>query len=211
MDLVHPDIDRYLTSLAAHGDPVLGEMERIGAERDFPIVGPQVGRLLEVAARACGARRVLELGSGFGYSAYWFLRAVGPEGTVLLTEGSLERAKEADGFLTRGGFAGRFRIEVGDGLEIAAALTGPFDVLFCDVDKHDYPKALPLARRLLRPGGLFITDNMLWDGKVLAPAPDDLTTGGVLELTRALYAAPDFATTLVPLRDGLTVAVKVAP
>ena len=78
MDLVHPDIDRYLTSLAAHGDPVLGEMERIGAERNFPIVGPQVGRLLETLARACGARRVLELGSGFGYSAYWFLRAVGP-------------------------------------------------------------------------------------------------------------------------------------
>ena len=211
MDLVHPDIDRYLTALAAHGDPVLAEMERLGAERNFPIVGPQVGRLLEITARACGARRVLELGSGFGYSAYWFLRAVGPEGTVFLTEGSAERAKEADAFLTRGGFAGRFRVEVGDGLAIAAALTGPFDVVFCDIDKHDYPKALPIARLLLRTGGLFITDNMLWDGKVLSPAPDDRTTSGVLELTRALYSAPDFITTLVPLRDGLTVAVKVAP
>jgi predicted O-methyltransferase YrrM len=211
MDLVHPDIDRYLTALAAHGDPVLGEMERLGAQRDFPIVGPQVGRLLEVAARSCGARRVLELGSGFGYSAYWFLRAVGREGTVLLTEGSAERAREAEAFLTRGGFAGRFRIEVGDGLKIAAALDGPFDVVFCDVDKHDYPKALPIARHLLRVGGLFITDNMLWDGNVLAPAPEDRTTTGVLDLTRALYAAEDFVTTLVPLRDGLTVAVKVAP
>jgi len=211
MDLVHPDIDRYLTSLAAHGDPVLGEMERLGAERDFPIVGPQVGRLLETTTRACGARRVLELGSGFGYSAYWFLRAVGPEGTVFLTEGSAERADEANSFLTRGGFAGRFRIEVGDGLAIAEALTGPFDVVFCDIDKHDYPKALPIARRLLRRGGVFITDNMLWDGKVLSPAPGDRTTHGVLELTHALYAAPDFVTTLVPVRDGLTVAVKVAP
>ena len=211
MDLVNPDIDRYLTSLAAHGDPVLGEMEKLGSERNFPIVGPQVGRILETLARACGARRVLELGSGFGYSAYWFHRAVGPEGTVFLTEGSTERAGEADSFLTRGGFAGRFRIEVGDGLAIAEALAGPFDVVFCDIDKHDYPKALPLAQRLLRPGGLFITDNMLWDGKVLSPAPDDRTTDGVLELTRALYAAPDFVTTLVPLRDGLTVAVKVTP
>ena len=208
MDLVHADIDRYLTALAAHGDPVLGEMERLGAERNFPIVGPQVGRLLEITARACGARRVLELGSGFGYSAYWFLRAVGPEGTVFLTEGSAERAKEADAFLTRGGFAGRFRVEVGDGLAIAAALTGPFDVVFCDIDKHDYPKALPIARLLLRTGGLFITDNMLWDGKVLAGSPGDATTSGVLDLTRALYAADDFVTTLVPLRDGLTVAVK---
>jgi caffeoyl-CoA O-methyltransferase len=211
MDLVHPDIDRYLAARAAHGDPVLGEMERLGAEDDFPIVGPQVGRLLEVAARACGAKRILELGSGFGYSAYWFLRAVGPDGTVLLTEGSTERAQMAEEFLTRGGFAGRFRIEVGDGLAIAAALAGPFDVVFCDIDKHDYPKALPVARRLLRVGGLFITDNMLWDGKVLTVAPDDRTTGGVVELTRTLYAAEDFVTTLVPLRDGLTVAVKTGP
>jgi len=209
MDLVQPDIDRYLTRLAAHEDPVLAEMEKLGGQRAFPIVGPQVGRLLEVVARACGARRVLELGSGFGYSAYWFLRAVGAEGTVILTEGSGERAKEADAFLTRGGFAGRYRVEVGDGLAIAASLTGPFDVVFCDVDKHAYPKALPIARRLLRVGGLFITDNMLWSGKVLAPAADDATTGGVLELTRALYAASDFVTTLVPLRDGLTVAVRV--
>jgi predicted O-methyltransferase YrrM len=211
MDLVHPDIDRYLTVLASHGDPVLDEMEALGAKRDFPIVGPQVGRLLEVAARSCSARRVLELGSGFGYSAYWFLRAVGPEGSVLLTEGSAERAQEAQAFLTRGGFTGRFRIEVGDGLAIAARLDGPFDVVFCDVDKHDYPKALPIARRLLRVGGLFITDNMLWQGKVLAPASEDKTTSGVVELTRALYAAKDFVTTLLPLRDGLTVAVKVAP
>jgi caffeoyl-CoA O-methyltransferase len=210
MDLVHPDIDRYLTTQAAHGDPVLGEMEQLGAERDFPIVGPQVGRLLEVLARSCGARRVLELGSGFGYSAYWFLRAIGPEGTIMLTEGSTDRAKEADEFLTRGGFAGRYRIEVGDGLAIAQSLSGPFDIVFCDVDKHDYPKALPIARNLLRPGGLFITDNMLWDGKVLAPSPGDQTTGGVLELTRALYAAKDFAVTLVPVRDGVTIAVKVA-
>jgi predicted O-methyltransferase YrrM len=153
---------------------------------------------------------VLELGSGFGYSAYWFLRAVGIDGTVLLTEGSADRAREADSFLTLGGFAGRYRIEVGNGLEVAAALDGPFDVVFCDIDKHDYPKALPIARRLLREGGLFITDNMLWDGKVLAPAPDDRTTRGVLELTAELYAATDFVTTLVPLRDGVTVAVKIA-
>ena len=210
MDLVHKEIDAYLTGLSAHGDPVLAEMETLGGQREFPIVGPQVGRLLEVVARACGARSVLELGSGFGYSAYWFLRAVGSEGTVLLTEGAEARAREADAFLTRGGFAGRYRIEVGNGLAIAEALTGPFDIVFCDIDKHDYPKALPIARRLLRTGGLFIADNMLWNGKVLTPA-SDATTEGVLTLTREMYAAKDFVTTLVPIRDGVTVAIKVAP
>ena len=211
MDIVSPAIDRYLAALADTDDPVLADMEALGAQRNFPIVGPQVGRLLEVLARAAGARRVLELGSGFGYSAYWFLRAVGRDGTVLLTEGANERAREADAFLTRGGFSGRYRIEVGDALAIADPLDPPFDVVFCDIDKQDYPKALPVARRLLRPGGLFITDNMLWDGRVLAPGAHDPTTHGVLDLTRALYAAADFATTLVPLRDGLTVAVRLAP
>jgi predicted O-methyltransferase YrrM len=211
MELVRTDIDAYLAALAAHDDPVVREMESIAAKRDFPIVGPQVGRLLEVLARSCQATRVLELGSGFGYSAYWFLRAVGSGGTVLLTEGSSENAGAADAFLTRAGFAGRFRIEVGDGLAIAEALAPPFDIVFCDIDKHDYPKALPIARRLLRVGGLFITDNMLWDGKVLAPAEGDRVTAGVLELTRALKAAPDFALALVPIRDGVSVAVKTAP
>jgi caffeoyl-CoA O-methyltransferase len=211
MDLVDPRIDRYLSALAAHDDPVLREMEAIASARDFPIVGPQVGRLLEMLARACGATRVLELGSGFGYSAYWFLRAVGPRGTVLLTEGSNDNALAADEFLTRGGFAGRYRIEVGNGLDVAAALEPPFDIVFCDIDKHDYPKALPIARRLLRVGGLFITDNMLWDGKVLDPSAGDRVTQGVLELTAALKTAPDFALTLVPIRDGVTVAVKIGP
>jgi predicted O-methyltransferase YrrM len=210
MDLVHPEVDRYLGSFAAHDDPVLREMEQLAGKRDFPIVGPQVGRLLEVAARTCGAERILELGSGFGYSAFWFLRGSGPTGTVLLTEGGAENAKAADVFLTRGGFGGRYQIEVGDGLAIAEALEPPFDIVFCDIDKQDYPKALPIARRLVRPGGLFITDNLLWDGRVLSPAPEDDVTRGVLELTAALKAAPDFAVSIVPIRDGVSIAVRVA-
>src|SRR5881394_515971 len=114
MDIVAPEVDRYLHELANPADPVLREMELLGAERDFPLVGPQVGRLLHVLALSCGARRVLELGSGFGYSAYWFARAVGPQGQVVLTERSAERAAEAAGFLARGGFSDRIRIEVGD-------------------------------------------------------------------------------------------------
>ena len=209
MDLVQPAVDRYLASLAAHADPVLDDMERAGAARDFPIVGPQVGRLLEVLARACGARRVLELGSGFGYSAFWFLRAVGVEGHVTLTEGSAERCAEAKAFLDRGGYAGRFRIERGDAFAIADTVPGPVDILFCDVDKHDYPRALPVARRLLRRGGLLITDNMLWDGKVLRPDEGDAATAGVVALTRLLHDASDFATTIVPVRDGVSVSVRV--
>ncbi len=206
MDLVQSDIDRYLGRWAASNDPVVIEMEQLATVRGFPIVGPQVGRLLLMLARSIDAKRVLELGSGFGYSAWWFATAVGPEGRVILTEGSQDNANLARGFLDRAGLAGRVEIRVGDGLEIAREYDGPFDIVFNDIDKHDYPRALPIALERLRPGGLFITDNMLWQGRVLDEAGADASTCGVLELTRALYAAPNLDTTILPIRDGVAVS-----
>jgi caffeoyl-CoA O-methyltransferase len=209
VNLVDPRVDRYLADFADSGDPILKEMEEIAAQRDFPIVGPQVGRLLEVLARAIHARRVVELGSGFGYSAFWFLRGMEPEGFVTMTEGSAENSKQASRFLGLAGFDGRFEAKVGDGLVLAQGIRGPVDIVFCDVDKHDYPKALPIARRLLRPGGLFIVDNLLWDGKVLGGFAEDRTTQGILELTALLKTAPEFTTTIVPVRDGVSVSTKI--
>jgi predicted O-methyltransferase YrrM len=209
VNLVDPRVDRYLADFADSGDPILKEMEEIAAQRDFPIVGPQVGRLLEVLARAIQARRVVELGSGFGYSAFWFLRGMEPEGFVTMTEGSAENSKQASRFLGLAGFDGRFEAKVGDGLVLAQGIRGPVDIVFCDVDKHDYPKALPIARRLLRPGGLFIVDNLLWDGKVLGGFAEDRTTQGILELTALLKSAPEFTTTIVPVRDGVSVSTKI--
>jgi predicted O-methyltransferase YrrM len=208
MDIVDPDLDRYLHDLASPDDPVLREMELVAHERNFPIVGPQVGRLLEVLARCTRARRVIELGSGFGYSAYWFARAVGPDGEVVLTEGSAERAEEARAYLARGGFLDRVRILVGDALDLLDRSEGEFDIVFNDIDKDRYPEVLDRAAGALRHGGLLVSDNMLWYGTVLDAEADDPTTRGVRELTRALYASPDFETTLLPLRDGVSVSVR---
>ncbi len=207
MDVVDPRIDRYLHELANPSDPILREMELLAAERSFPIVGPQVGRLLHLLTRAIGARRVIELGSGFGYSAYWFADAVGPGGEVILTEGSAERAAEAATFLKRGGLRDRARIEVGDGLEILDRIGGEFDIIFNDIDKEHYPKVLEPAAAALRPGGLLISDNMLWFGTVLDDEPVEPTTCGVKELTRRLYESADFRTVLLPVRDGVTVSM----
>jgi predicted O-methyltransferase YrrM len=209
MEITDPRIDRYLHDLAAPKDPVLLAMERAAVERDFPIVGRQVGRLLFVLARATGATRILELGSGFGYSGYWFASAVAPEGTVVLTESSAENAREASVYLARGGLAANVRIEHGDAFEIAARLTGPFDIVFNDVDKEDYPRVIDAAARLLRPGGLLISDNMLWYGRVLDDATEEPATRGVQALTRALHAPRRFFTAIVPLRDGLSVSVRL--
>jgi predicted O-methyltransferase YrrM len=208
VDLIHPQVGRYLANLARSSDPVLEEMERLASIRSFPIVGPQVGALLHVLASSIGARSVLELGSGFGYSAQWFARAVGPTGRVVLIEHSPERAAEAEEFLGRSGLLDRTRIEVGDALEIGETLEGPFDIVFNDIDKQDYPAALDVAGDRLREGGLFISDNMLWQGNVLEPETNDAATRGVLELTRRLYASDAWITTLLPLRDGVTISLK---
>jgi len=212
MELVNPRIETYLKSLIEEPDPVRAAMEKLGAERDFPIIGPMVGNLCMVLALSVKARRVFELGSGFGYSTLWFARAVGPEGSVVHTDGSAENTSLAKDFLARAGLGGRFRFETGDGRQILrhALERGdgiPVDVVFNDIDKEQYPDVLPLARKALRPGGLLISDNMIWSGRVTEPDPD-AATRGILELTRSLRAATDFTTTLIPLRDGVTVSVK---
>jgi predicted O-methyltransferase YrrM len=207
MDIVNPAIDLYLHELANPADPVLREMELLAAERSFPIVGPQVGQLLGVLAASVSAERVIELGSGFGYSAYWFARAVGPAGQVILTETSPELAAEARSFLERGGLADRVRIEIGDALQIIDTIGGEFDVVFNDIDKDRYPLVLDRAAAALRPGGLLISDNMLWFGTVLDETPADDKVRGVKELTRLLYESPDFRTVMLPLRDGVSVSI----
>ncbi len=207
MDIIEPAIERYLHELANPDDPILREMEMLGAERSFPIVGPQVGGLLRLLASAISARRVIELGSGFGYSAYWFAQAVGPQGLVVLTDTSSERASEAESFLERGGLLDRARIVVGDGLEVIDRIGGEFDIVFNDIDKERYPLVLEKAAAALRPGGLLISDNMLWFGTVLDDDAKEASTRGVQELTRMLYESADFHTVLIPMRDGVTVSI----
>jgi predicted O-methyltransferase YrrM len=215
VDLLTPLLSQHLEKLASApvGTPREEEvriaMEALAAQRGFPIVGPQVGRLLEVLARAIGARRVLEMGSGFGYSAWWLARAVGEEGEVVLTEGSPERAAEGKDFLDRAGLGSRTRILVGDALAAATRETDPFDLVLNDVDKHAYPAAFHAARPRLRVGGMFVSDNMLWRGNVLPPEQTDAATQGVVDLTRRLFADADFLTVLVPMRDGVTVSLRL--
>ena len=208
MPIVDPAIEGYLRGVAPPADGVLREMERLAEELRFPIIGPLVGRLLFLLTRAIAGRAVFECGSGFGYSAWWFARALPPEGRVTLTDGSSEHCARAADFLRRAGLAERVVIEQGDGLERLERAAGPFDVIFCDIDKHQYPQIHPLVKRRLRRGGLLICDNMLWQGKVAGP-DDDRDTHGVRELTRLLYADPGLHTTILPLRDGVSLSLKL--
>jgi predicted O-methyltransferase YrrM len=207
MDLLNPEIETYLCRLSEPSTGVLGEMEAYGRERGFPLVGPLVGQLLGWLVRSVGARTVFELGSGFGYSAFWFAAAVGPGGRVFLTERSEANLERARDFLGRAGLEDRVVIIADDALAALDRHDGPFDIIFNDIDKESYPEVIDRAAARLRPGGLFVSDNMLWFGKVLESDPD-AATRGVLELTRRLYGDPRFDTILIPIRDGVTVSRK---
>src|ERR687888_1268893 len=132
MEITNPKIEDYIRGLLARYDePVLLEMEAEANERGFPIVGRMVGVVLEMLARAIGARRVFELGSGYGYSGYWFARAVGPDGQVHLTDGDPENEKKALDYLQRAGLDGPVRFHVGDAVTSLGATDGEFDVVYC--------------------------------------------------------------------------------
>jgi len=207
LEIVHPAIEEYLKGLAPDPDPVLKEMEVLAESRSFPIVGPLVGRLLTLLALAVGARRILELGSGYGYSAYWFARGLPPDGEIVCTEYSEENARRARQFFARGGIRQRITFEVGEALELVERHPGPFDLIFMDIDKESYPEAFPKLLPRLRAGGLLITDNMLWSGAVVRPAAD-AATRGIQAYTRLLYGSQELSTVILPLRDGVSVSLK---
>ena len=207
--MLRPDIEAYLHRFIPDRDIILAEMERLANTRHFPIVGPVVGRLLAQLARLVGAERVLEMGAGFGYSAYWVARVLPPDGRLLAIERSAENARLAREWLGRTGLDDKVEFIVGDALEVVAGLPGPFDLIFVDVDKEQYPASFSLTVPRLRPGGLLITDNILWSGRVLAPDPAEASTRGVQEYTRLIYENSRLYTTILPVRDGLAVSLKL--
>jgi caffeoyl-CoA O-methyltransferase len=206
--IVEPSIERYLLRMQLAEDPVLAEMERIGEERGFPIVGPLVGRLLEQYARGIGATKVFEMGSGFGYSTAWFARAVGPKGKVVHTEMDPGLSQEAQDWLRKADLTGRVDFRLGNAVDLMAQDKGPYDIVFIDIDKEDYPKAWEFARDRVRVGGLVLTDNALWHGKVVGPSKDAATLG-VREYNRLAQDDTDYLTTILPVRDGLSVSLRV--
>ena len=208
MNIVDPRLDEYLERLVPERPPVVREMEALAARRHFPIVGPQVGRLLHLLARGIGAKNVLECGSGFGYSAWWFATALPDGGRVVMSEGGAENCAQARDFLGRAGVWEKVSLHQANAFDVLERHPGPFDIVFCDIDKRDYPRVHPFLRTRLRPGGLFLCDNLLWSGRVVGP-DEDPDTRGVRELTRLLFEDPAFVTSILPVRDGVGVSLKI--
>lgn len=208
--IVKAEVEEYLYRILPERDETLRDMEQQAAKRDIPIVGPAVGRILFQLARMVRAKTVFELGSAIGYSTIWWARAVGDGGRVIYTDSSEKNAAEAKGYLQRAGVANQVNVKIGDALEfLSNERPESFDIIFNDVDKEFYPRVFSLAATRVKKGGLLVTDNVLWSGKVAEKNPTEASTKAILEFNRLLYGSPDFFTTIIPLRDGVAVAQRI--
>jgi len=207
-EIINPDIEDYLFSLLPERDEVIRKMEKEGEKRNFPIVGPLVGRILEQLSRMTGASRIFEMGSGFGYSAYWFAKGLSREGTIILTDGSSKNIEEAMKILPPTFPDRKFIGEVGDAFEILERYPGPFDIIFNDIDKEAYPEVIQVALPKLKKDGLLVSDNVLWFGSVTSPSekPD---VRGIQKYNHMIYNEKNLLTTILPIRDGLSISQKI--
>ncbi len=210
-------VQSYLESLVPDRHPELQKMEVYADETDFPILGPASCQFCYLLTKLHGARRVFEMGSGYGYSTAWFARAVDENGGGIVhhTVWDQTLSDMAKEHLTRLGYpergsGGRTEIAytMGEAVQALRETPGTFDVVFNDIDKKAYPDTIDLVYERLKPGGLFITDNVVWSGRVADPSNQDESTTAIRTFTKALSQSDRWECTVVPIRDGLLVAVK---
>lgn len=198
----------YMLDLIKEKDPVLVEMELYAKKHDFPIISPLVGRLLYQYTRLINAKKILELGSGYGYSAVYFAKAASDDTEIICTDASEENKNLAISYFKRLVIT-NIKYIVGDSLEVINQIQGEFDIIFNDVDKQEYPQAFRQAIPKLHKGGLLITDNALWYGRVIQPIPERESTKGVQEYNRLAFSDPRVFSTIIPVGDGICVSIKI--
>jgi predicted O-methyltransferase YrrM len=200
----------YLDSLVPGRPPEMQAMEAYARKIDFPIIGPSSGYLCYQVARMIGARRVFELGSGYGYSTAWFARAVSENGggEVFHVVWDEELSKQARQHLGVLGYTDMIRYHVAEAVQTLRETPGPFDLIFNDINKEDYAASLPVITEKLRRGGVLIVDNMLWHGQIFEAGDKSPATGSVRKLTDLLTRSPDWIASLAPVRDGVMVAYR---
>jgi len=207
---VDPAIETYMRTLVAPTDhPVLTEMEAFAQQKNFPIVNRLAGVFLETQAKMIAAKRIFEFGSGYGYSAYWFAKAAGADGCVICSDADAANRERAEKYLTAADLWRRIEFNVGLAQEVFAQTEGLFDICYNDVDKGDYPDIWLMAKQRIRPGGLYIADNVLWYGRVALEDFQGVEQGStrtIMEHNRLIFNDPDFDAFINPTRDGVIVA-----
>src|ERR1700675_2903296 len=202
--ILNAKVEQYVADLLPKRDSVISDMERYAKRHDVPIIGPAVARTIYLLAQISGAKRIFEMGSAIGYSTIWLARAAGPGAEGYYTDGDPANAARARGYFQRAGIENCIQIMTGDAVNLIDQVPGEFDLIFIDVDKHQYPEALAKAVPRLRSGGLLITDNVLWSGHVTAKAKDPKTRA-IQQFNKLIYSSRELFPVIIPLRDGVAV------
>jgi caffeoyl-CoA O-methyltransferase len=210
MELISLQVQEYLHNFIPPRNKTMEEMEKYAGEIKFPIIGPVAGYFCYLIARMIKAKRICELGSGFGYSTAWFARAVKENGggKVYHIVWDEELSQKARNYLNEMGYGKMIHYIVSEAVSALKTINGPFDLIFNDIDKEGYPDSLVTIKENLSPGGVLITDNILWHGRIFDPDDLNPATKGIKEFTDKICDDPDFITSIVPIRDGLIVAMK---
>jgi predicted O-methyltransferase YrrM len=210
--IIRTEQELYLERLLPPRDPILAEMEAVAAAEDIPISDPEVGRLLEVLARASGARTVVEVGTAIGYGTLCLARGA-LEARVLSIDTDPARLARARAYLERAGVMDRVELIEGPALEVLQRLPGPIDLAYVDAVKTEYRRYLDFLLPRVRVGGLLVFDNLLWKGRVAEPPEeeDDREADALRAFNGYLMIHPQLRASLLPLGDGVGLATKTKP
>ncbi len=200
----------YLIGLVPPREPEMQKMEEYGNRTNFPIIGPAAGYMCYLIARLIGAHSVFEMGSGYGYSTAWFAKAVVENGGGVVHHVVWDQklSNMAAEHLAKLGYEDIVQYHVGEAVTHLKEVEGPFDLIFCDIEKQDYPAALPVIASRLRPAGVLLIDNIIWSGRVFDKNDQSAQTNGVREFTRMITQDPNWIVSIMPIRDGVMVAYK---
>ncbi len=207
MDFIPVEIERYS---AAHSDPEPELLHRLHRETWQKVIMPRMlsghfqGRLLSFISRLKSPQRILEIGAYTGYSAICLCEGLQPGGRLDTIEVNPELTYLQDKYWAEAGLTDCINRYIGKAIDILPTLEGPYDIVFIDADKENYPAYYELALERTRPGGLLLIDNVLWSGKVTTEAaPNDRETRILQELNDFIARDPRVSKVMLPIRDGV--------
>jgi predicted O-methyltransferase YrrM len=210
--LQYEDIMNYVGSLVGPGDEmqvwVRSRSNELREHGVYPIDPPR-GRFLELIARVKSPRRILEIGSGAGYSALWFMKGMGRNGTLEAIEIDPKVASQLQEVIQKAGLKRRIKVHQGAALEILRTLRGPYDLIFIDAVKDEYPRYLEYAMKLTKSGSVILADNLLWHGATLLQGVRTEGAEGIIEYTKQIFNDARLSSLLIPLGDGLGISYRV--
>jgi len=204
------ELDEYILQ---HSEPESTLLQSLYRETHLYAKHPRMasghiqGRFLAFVSQLVKPIRILEIGTFTGYSALCLAEGLAPDGKLITIEVDDELEDRIRKFIQKANRQNQIELIIGDAKQIVPKLHAPFDLVFIDGDKREYPDYLKLVKPLLAPGALVIADNVLWDGKVLEPEQktDDMTRG-IQQFNDALQQDSFFQNFILPLRDGLSIA-----